>query len=186
MERIIVVGPSGAGKSTLAATIARSLGIPHIELDGLWWDAGWTEAGRDVFVERIDRALPGDRWVVDGNYFQHGSREVVWPLADTIVWLDLSRPLTIARILRRTTGRVLRRTELWNGNRETPRDVVGGDSLLWFAWRQHPNYRIRYEALQRSGELPELTWVRLRSRAEVKAWLATLDARPRPERRDRA
>ena len=40
--RIVVVGTSGVGKTTLAKDIAAALAIPHVELDALHWDPGWT------------------------------------------------------------------------------------------------------------------------------------------------
>ncbi|WP_423226670.1 AAA family ATPase, partial [Candidatus Amarolinea aalborgensis] len=49
MQRIVVVGTSGSGKTTLARRLALALGIPHIELDALHWEANWQEAPVEVF-----------------------------------------------------------------------------------------------------------------------------------------
>ncbi len=179
MQRIIVVGPPGAGKSTVGSTIAERLGCRHIELDSLWWDSGWTEAGIEVFRSRIEAAIADDRWVVDGNYFSNGAHEVVWPRADTVVWLDLPRRVTFPRVVWRSSYRSLRGIELWNGNRETFRDVVATDSVVLFAWRNHASYGRRYEDLDREPSLAHLTWIRLRSPRAVRRWLATIE-RPTP------
>jgi adenylate kinase family enzyme len=178
VERIIVVGPSGSGKSTLASSIARTLGHPYVELDSLWWDAGWTEAGPERFRHRVDHVL-GARWVVDGNYFSAGAREHIWPRADTIVWLDLPRLLTVSRVARRSARRVVRRTELWNGNRETVRNVLAADSVVRFAWTIHGSTRERYDTLQHDPDLAGLAWIRLASRAEVRRWQRSLARRAR-------
>jgi hypothetical protein len=63
---------------------------------------------------------------------------------------------------------VLRREELWNGNRETVRNVLlSRDSLLWYALRNHPRHRRVYPE-----RLAPYVVVRLRSPKEVAQWLA--------------
>jgi hypothetical protein len=42
-----------------------------------------------VFRERVRPATEADRRVLDGNYLQH-QQDISWPVADTIVWLDLA------------------------------------------------------------------------------------------------
>ena len=60
MQRVAVVSGPGAGKTTLA----RSLGLPHVELDALWWDAGWRQASLGEFQARVREVVDGDAWVV--------------------------------------------------------------------------------------------------------------------------
>ena len=43
MQRINVVGTSGSGKTTVSRALAGRLGIRHIELDALSWDAELAE-----------------------------------------------------------------------------------------------------------------------------------------------
>jgi hypothetical protein len=142
-------------------------------MDSLWWEPNWTEAGADVLAERLTKVVANDEWIVDGNYFSVGAREVVWPRADTIVWLDHSRWVTMPRVVRRTVTRAVRRTELWSGNRESLRLALRPDSIILFAWRAHPTYR-RYESLDSDPELAHLTVVRLRRPRHVRQWLASL------------
>lgn len=176
MRRVVVVGPPGSGKTTVAHRIARMLVLPHVELDSLWWDPNWTEAGAEKFCERVLPVVQGDSWVVDGNYFSVGARDVIWPRADTVVWLDQARWVTIQRIVRRTLVRSVRRTELWSGNRESIGLALRPDSLIWYAWRNHPKYNRRYEGLDADPSLAHLTWVRLRAPRDVRRWLASLTA----------
>src|SRR5262245_27291374 len=92
-RRIAVVGTTGSGKTTLARRLAERLGVPHIELDSLFWGPDWTPVAADVFLSRIRSAIAAERWVSDGNYV--GSTDaMLWTAADTLVWLDYS----IARI----------------------------------------------------------------------------------------
>jgi len=99
-RRIVVVGTTGSGKTTLAGELARRLEVPHVELDALHWEPGWTEAPTDLFRERVTHALSGEAWVADGNY--SAVRDIVWSRADTIVWLDYSLPTMLYRLARRT------------------------------------------------------------------------------------
>ena len=68
----------------MARAAAARLGLPHVELDSLWWEPNWTEAGAEVLAERLEKVAANGEWIVDGNYFSVGSREVLWPRADTI------------------------------------------------------------------------------------------------------
>lgn len=176
MQRIVVVGPPGAGKSTLAAALAERFDLPHVELDGLWWERDWQEAGREVFCDRAAAVTAGDRWVVDGNYYSNGARDVVWPCADTIIWLDHPRRVTIPRVIRRTIGRALRGTDLWDtGNRESLGRSLGRDSIVRFAWRAHPNYGRRYVGIDEEPDLAHVTVLRLRGPTAVRRWLRSLE-----------
>ena len=70
----------------------------------------------------MSEIVAGDGWVVDGNY--SAVRDLVWDRADTVVWLDLPRLVVVRRITTRSIRRVVRREELWNGNRERWRNLV--------------------------------------------------------------
>jgi adenylate kinase family enzyme len=175
MDRIVVVGPPGSGKTTTAAAIAKRLGAPHTELDSLWWDPNWTEVGHEEFRARLAPVVAEDRWVLDGNYTSAGAADLAWPRADAVVWLDLGRWVTVPRVVRRTFTRAARQQELWNGNRESIRLALRADSIIWYAWREHPKYNQRYDRLATDGAHP--SWVRLRSPSAVRKWLAALPAR---------
>jgi adenylate kinase family enzyme len=164
MRNVVVVGPPGSGKTTVGARVARQLGLRHVEVDALWWEPNWTEADLDVFRARLASTIAAEGWVLDGNYFSNGMREVVWPRADTIVWLDLARWVTIPRVVWRTGWRAARRMELWSGNRESLRLALRPDSIIVYAWKAHPKYNRRYETLEVDPNLAHVTWVRRRSR----------------------
>ena len=63
--------------------------------------------------------------------------------ADLLVWLDLSRPVVlrrvVARTLRRRLRRRLRRQVLWNGNMEPPLRTIFTDRehIIRWAWSTH-------------------------------------------------
>jgi adenylate kinase family enzyme len=172
-SRIVVLGVTGSGKSTLAAELARRLGAPCIELDGLNWEPNWTVAAPDVFRERVRAAVAGDAWVVDGNYSK--TRDLVWPRAETIIWLDYALPIIFTRLLRRTLWRFLARKELWNGNRERlwPQFFTR-DSLFIWALTAQPKHRREYPLISTLPDCANATFIHLRSPRATARWLAAL------------
>lgn len=176
MQRVAVLGPSGAGKTTLSRRLARVLGVPHLELDGLHHQPGWTELDRDEFRRRVAAVVAGDGWVVDGNYGR--VRDLVLARADTVVELRPRRLLVLGRVLRRTCRRLLLRQELWNGNRERLRAVLSLNperSIVAWAWLMHGELDEEHTAL-RSAAPPDQAWVLLRTRREVRAWADAVTA----------
>jgi adenylate kinase family enzyme len=172
VQRVAVVGASGSGKTTLARRLAADLGLPRLELDSVFHQAGWTELERPEFRARVAEFVAGDAWVVDGNYAH--VRDLVLERADTVVWLRLPRRTTTGRVVRRTTGRLLLRRELWNGNRESLRNALSRDperSIVAWAWTSHGSYDAPYEELRRTAP-PGQRWVVLRTPAQVTRFLA--------------
>lgn len=83
VKRVAVVGSPGSGKSTVAKTVSSALGVPHLELDSVFHQPGWTELPTDEFQDAVRTFTDGAEWVVDGNYTNHGITDLVWPRADT-------------------------------------------------------------------------------------------------------
>lgn len=179
MRRVAVVGTSGAGKTTLARALAARLAVPHVELDALHWEPGWTAAEPEVFTARLEAALAGDGWVADGNYSH--ARPIVWGRADTLVWLDYAWAVVLGRLLRRTAVRSWRREELWNGNREDLRLAFSRESIVLWMLRTWGRNRRRYGKLSADPEWGHLAVVRLRSPRAADRWLASLPPAPAGE-----
>ena len=99
MRRVLVIGCPGAGKSTLTRALAETLGLPAVYLDRLWWKSGWINRTRAEFDARLDAALAGDAWVMDGNYLRTLPRRL--ERCDAVLFLDYPRRLCLFRALRR-------------------------------------------------------------------------------------
>ncbi len=174
MDRIVVVGTSGTGKTTLARALARQLDLVHLELDAVHHLPGWVPIETERFREEVAGFLRAhDRWVVDGNYAD--VRDLLWSSADTVVWLDLSRPRTMWRVTSRSVWRAITRRELWNGNREQWRSLLAWDperSIIRWAWTTHATRRATFPTVLADPRWQPLEVHRLRTPAEVAAFLA--------------
>ncbi|HRH24035.1 MAG TPA: AAA family ATPase [Candidatus Paceibacterota bacterium] len=93
--RIDIVGITGSGKSTLASRLSQKLGIPHIQLDTFWFEAGGRKGPYDTpnidavrahVKTAVEKAVQQDSWISDGTYLH--AQEVIAPAADVIIFLD--------------------------------------------------------------------------------------------------
>jgi len=162
-----VIGSTGSGKTTVARALAQRLGVPHVELDALFWQPGWVETPPDEFRARVAARLDAhDSWVVDGNYNSRLGTSVL-EHADQIVWLDLPFRVTFWRLLRRTVRRLRVHELLWGDNSETFRGAfLSRDSILLFALKTYR--RGRRARAQLVAGYPH---VRLRSVRDVSRYL---------------
>jgi len=170
ISRILVYGVTGSGKTTLAREIAERTGLPWHAVDELTWLPGWVEVPADEQRRRVETICAGERWILDAAY----SRWADVPLAraQLIVALDYPRWLSLARLLRRSLRRVVRREFACNGNRETLRKLLGPDSILRWHFQSFSRKRERIRSWSASSPGPIV--IRLRSPRETKRWLATL------------
>lgn len=167
-RRIVVVGTSGAGKTTFARRLATSLAYPHIELDVYHWGPNWTV--RDDFVERVSQVTRADAWVLDGNYGE--VRDIVWPRATAIVWLDFSFRVVFSRALCRTLRRIVTR-QVVPGGRETWRALVAPDGIPRWVLKTYFERRREYPVLFASPEFRHLQIFKPRSPQQAAMLLAS-------------
>jgi adenylate kinase family enzyme len=169
-RRIVVVGTTGSGKTTLAHSLSRHLGIPHVELDALHWRPGWVEAPIHEFRAEVARATGVAEWVLDGNYSK--VRDVVWPRANALIWLDYSLAIILWRLFFRTWRRIWRRERLWNDNRETWQGTFfSRDSLFLWALRTHWARRKRFAQTLSQPEYAHLAVLHFRTPQQTRHWL---------------
>jgi adenylate kinase family enzyme len=168
----IVASASGNGKTTLGRQVAERLGVPFFELDAWVHGPDWSETADDVLRARVQRVLAGGEWVIDGAY-ERKLGTLVLDAADEIVWLDLPMHVWLPRLLRRTLRRIIRREELWNGNRESLRGAFWGrDSLFGYALRTQAQRRREWPLALRRRPV-----TRLRSTRAVADWAQARTAR---------
>ena len=171
MQRVAILGSSSCGKSTLAAQLAVILGYPHVELDSFRFLPGWQVRPNEEFRARVDAATSQPCWVSDGNY--RVIQDLTWGRADTIIWLDYRLSLILWRLTRRTIGRTVNRTELWNtGNRDNifKHFRLSDESLYYWVFK---TYWRRKRELPEQLALPEhahLRVLRFSTPRQTEAW----------------
>ena len=166
------MGRTGSGKTTLARELAAGLGVPHVELDALYFGPDFATAPLPVLRQRTIAAIRGELWVTDGN--KSAVRDLVWPRADTVIWLDY--PLVVSlwrlgkRALWRTTVLTAEATE--KGKAGLPRQFLAAAKGVLTALRSHRGQRRRYTTIFAEEENLHLAVVRLRSPRATRRWLA--------------
>ncbi len=130
-------------------------------------------------VASVASAAAGELWVIDGNY--RSVRDLVWPRADALVWLDYPLRTAYVRLVRRTLERLRSGDELWpgTGNRESVRLLFfSPDSILWWALRTYPGRRRRFETDLAEPEHAHIRVIRLGSPREAEEWLSSVAEAP--------
>lgn len=171
MKRVCLIATaSGNGKTTVGRALAARLDVPYYELDALHHGPDWAEPTLEEFRARVEPIVESDAWVIDGAY-RGKLGTLVLEAADLVVWLDLPLRVWLTRLVRRTGRRVIRREELWAGNRETLRDVLHPqNSVVLYALR---NYRLQRRS--HASELIHFPLVRLCTQREVDDFLESAE-----------
>lgn len=171
-RRILVAGSAGAGKSTLARELSARLGLPYSELDSLYHGPDWTP--REGFVRDVEQIVATDAWVSEWQYTP--VRPLLLGRAELLVALDYSRARVMARVVRRTLLRRIRRSELWNGNQEPPLRTIVTDRehIVRWTWNMFALNRRRMRTLDETPPAGVLVR-RFRSPRETAEWLRGLN-----------
>lgn len=161
MQRVLIIGPCGSGKSTLARELAPKIGLPLIHMDQLGWQAGWIETDKPELRRRVDEAVSGERWLIEGNYGSMLPPRL--ERADTVLYLDFPITLCLRRLVRR----------IWTLRGQSRPDMPEGcperfdlEFFLYVAnWNRGPRPRTEAALAQWSDKV-----VRLKSPAELAQW----------------
>jgi energy-coupling factor transporter ATP-binding protein EcfA2 len=172
-QRILVLGRTGSGKTTLGRELAAAIGVPHVELDALYFGPDFSTVPLSVLRERTSAAIAGERWVTDGN--KSAVRDLVWPRADTVIWLDYPLVVSLWRLGKRAVWRtsVLTSQAAENGGKAgLPRQFLSAAKGVLTALRSHQGQRSEYPRMFAKHENQHLAVVRLRSPRATRRWLA--------------
>jgi len=180
-ERILILGRTGSGKTTLARELAAALGVPHVELDSLYFGPDFSRAPLSLLRERTSAAIAGDRWVTDGN--KRAVRDLVWPRADTIIWLDYPVYMSLWRLVKRARTRTsaLSAQAAQTGRRTgLPKQMLAAARGVLTALRSHRGQRREYPSMFTKPANQHLAVARLRSPRATRQWMARVTEVARP------
>ena len=113
-----------------------------------------------------------EAWVLDGNYRR--LQQIKWQRAQVVVWIDLPYLQIIWQLIKRTYLRVRNEEVLWAGNVETLGKAFSSSSVIWYSIKNLRARRREYSAAAKAPGLAHIHFIRLRSRSEVKTFLADL------------
>jgi hypothetical protein len=144
-----------------------------VELDSLYFARDLTTVPLPVLRERTSAAIAGDQWVIDGN--KRATRDLVWPRADTVVWLDYPMAVSVWRLGKRAVRRASALTERaapTGASSSAPRQLLNAAKGVLRALRSHRGQRRTYLRLFAEPQNRHLAVVRLRSPHATRRWLA--------------
>ncbi len=168
--RVLLYGVTGSGKTTAARRLAEATGLPLVEVDEICWEPGWVQLPVEEQRRRFTEICAGDRWVLDTAYGVW--TDVALARAELVVALDYPRRVSLARLVRRTASRIVRRTEVCNGNRETVVRALDDDSIIRWHFRSFRSKRERIRAWEADPTMPRV--VRFVRPSDLEAWLDAL------------
>ncbi|HMB22935.1 MAG: adenylate kinase [Chloroflexota bacterium] len=175
-QRVIVIGVTSSGKSTLAEKLAKRFDLNYIELDALNWEPDWQAAPLEVFRARVEAALAqSEKWIVAGNY--HVVRDLTWPRAEAVIWLDYSIWRVLWQLTRRSLRRAWTRELLWGTNYEPfwiHLKLWSTDSLYHWLFKTYWRRKREYPMLLSQPEYRHLKLLRFTHPNETEAWIKNL------------
>jgi len=155
--------------------------VPHVELDSLYFGPDFSRAPLSLLRDRTSAAIAGDRWVTDGN--KRAVRDLVWPWADTIIWLDYPVYVSLWRLAKRARTRTsaLSAQAARTGRRtELPKQMLAAAKGVLTALRSHRGQRREYPRMFAQPANQHLAVARLRSPRATRQWMARVTEVARP------
>ena len=125
VRRVVILGRGGAGKSALSRQLSDLTGIPAVELDSLFWQAGSTPMDPSRWAACQQELIQRDRWILDGDLGPYDTAlSARLRAADTIVILDFPFLRCAWRTLRRGREQAEYWRWVWAYRRRSLPDVM--------------------------------------------------------------
>jgi hypothetical protein len=111
-------------------------------------------------------------WAIAGNYSI--ARNVSWPRAEAIIWLDYPFHTIFWRLFKRTIRRSIFQEELWNGNRENfwmHLKLWSEESLFHWLFKTYWRRKREYPTLFVLPQNAHLKIIHFKHPSETEEWL---------------
>lgn len=171
LRRVLVIGTTGSGKTTLAKQLAHKYQLHHVEADALRFLPNWQVRQPEEFRAIISENTPAEgHWVIDGNYSV--TRDITWPRAETVIWLDYPFHINLWRLSRRTFKRIWTKEDLWGtGNRETFRQQLQFNEDSLFYWLLKTYWKRKIDTPKLFEAYPHLQTLHFKHPRQTAQWL---------------
>lgn len=101
--KIHIIGCSGSGKTYLANAFSQKYGIPHLDLDDIFWDnregAYGSKYPPEIRDQKLSEVLQSPGWVTEGVYYSWNRQ--CFADADVIYLLDIPKRIYLFRVVKR-------------------------------------------------------------------------------------
>jgi adenylate kinase family enzyme len=100
MKKVAILGSPGTGKTTFSIELAKKTNLPIIHLDFYHHQLKYNYYNDlEAWIARVESLIKQRKWIMDGNYNSTLIKRC--DAADTIIFFDYSRMLSIYRVLKR-------------------------------------------------------------------------------------
>jgi len=150
-------------------------------MDAIFWGPDWYWPSDEAFFSKLERAIDGDSWVVDGNYTR--TIPIKWKRVQTVVWIDYPFLRTLFQSLKRAANRAWTKEELWpgTGNRESFRkSFLSKDSVILWSVQNYWKVKKKYLRLSADKRFEHVEFVRLTSPKNSRLYLQAIAERLEP------
>ena len=174
LSRVMVVGTSCSGKTTFARALAGRLGVPHFELDAIYWLPDWREREAEEFKALVSKEASSNLWVTDGNY--RVVRDILFKRATAVIWLNFAFPLTFWRAVKRTVHRALTGQKICGDNRESIRIAFfSRQSIILWVLTTYRRRKRQYRTFFDSDAYAHIAKIELTNPEEARTFLQRIE-----------
>ncbi|WP_151736035.1 kinase [Paenibacillus tengchongensis] len=135
MSRVWIIGPPGAGKTYFSHLLSEKLNVCTYELDNFYWKSNWSRPEDEDFIKDVKTIADNNEWIIDG-YYELAS-EYLNTRATILIKMEISLPVLLFRIIKRSIKRMLHKTKVCGGNEENILFLLSKEGLLRYAVNQH-------------------------------------------------